>query len=263
MQPPKEQDRQRRRYAARRESILSLVANAGAAGISSAQIYTQLGLCNRLVGTLVSQYKAAGLLHSAGSPMSRLYFTDAALASARQAELDETEDERRRQAAEQARERTREADRRRQAARRAVKRREDELLGRIASLEQELAERAQAGAETAAPPPAQPSKKRRSRTLPPGVQPKKGPLRASDPRPGLHQVIMQPAPLPAPVAIAEAQRRPSGEVIVPANVKRTVAPSPPGRYEASGPVIGGFATLRPGHYLPEAGFSSYLDLGAA
>lgn len=262
MQPPRQEDRQRRRYAARRESILNLVASAGAAGISSAQIYTQLGLCNRLVGTLVSQYKAAGLLHSAGSPMSRLYFTDAALASARQAELDATEGERRRQAAEQAAERTREADRRRQAAWRAAKRRENELLGRIASLEQELAQRPRAGTEAAASPTAQPVKHRRSRVLPPGVQPKKGALRASDARPGLQQVIVQPAPLPAPVAIAEAQRRPSGEVIVPANVKRTVAPTPPGRYEASGPVIGGFATLRPGHYLPEAGFSAYLEATA-
>lgn len=262
MQPPKEQDRQRRRYAARRESILNLVTNAGAAGISSAQIYTQLGLCKRLVGTLVSQYKAAGFLHSAGSPMSRLYFTDAALATTRQAELDATEGERRRQAAEQALERTREADRRRQAAWRETKRRENELLGRIASLEQELARRPQADDNAAEPLAAQPQKKRRSRGLPPGVQPKKGALRASDPRPGLHQVIVQPAPLPAPVAIVEAQRRPSGEVIVPDNVKRTVVPVRPGRYEVSGPVVGGFATLRPGHYLPEAGFSSYLDGGA-
>ncbi len=260
MHPPKSEDRRRNRRAARRETITALVASAGAAGISSAEIRSRLGLCPRLVGTLVSQYKAAGYLHSAGSPMQRVYFTDAALASARQAELKATEQARATAAAEQARAKQRQREQRRDAARRAAKQREAELLDQIAVLKKQLAQQQPAArALTLQASPSAPTKKPRGR--PPNVlaQPLKGALRANDPRPGRHQVVSLPTPIPAPVAIAEEQCRPSGEVIVPPDVKRTVAPACAGRFEVSGPVIGGFATMRPGQYLPEAGFSSYLD----
>lgn len=87
----------------------------------------------------------------------------------------------------------------------------------------------------------------------------RGRILPHDTRPGREQLVAEPERVPVPVTIAEHQRRPSGEVIVPVGVKRTVAPVRPGRFEASGPVIGGFATMRPGEYLAEAGFSGYLD----
>lgn len=45
----------------------------------------------------------------------------------------------------------------------------------------------------------------------------------------------------------------------PAAPRITRAPTCPGRFEVTGPVIGGFATLPLGQYLPEAGFSKYLE----
>jgi len=42
---------------------------------------------------------------------------------------------------------------------------------------------------------------------------------------------------------------PTGPVIIPENVKRTVCPSPPERFSVQGPVIGGFATMGIGRYL--------------
>lgn len=85
----------------------------------------------------------------------------------------------------------------------------------------------------------------------------KGRILPTDTRPGREQVVVEPMHLPAPVSIGD--RRPKGEATVPAGVKRTVAPVRPGRFEVTGPVIGGFATMRPGQYRPEAGFSNYLD----
>lgn len=48
----------------------------------------------------------------------------------------------------------------------------------------------------------------------------------------------------------------------PAAPRITRAPTCPGRFEVTGPVIGGFATLPLGQYLPEAGFSKYLETNA-
>lgn len=48
------------------------------------------------------------------------------------------------------------------------------------------------------------------------------------------------------------------EIIIPENVKRTVCPSPPDRFAVSGPVVGGFATMRPGQYLPSDTWASRL-----
>lgn len=42
------------------------------------------------------------------------------------------------------------------------------------------------------------------------------------------------------------------QIVVPANVKRTVHPTPPARFEVTGPVIGGFATAGIGRYLEAA-----------
>ena len=44
--------------------------------------------------------------------------------------------------------------------------------------------------------------------------------------------------------------KPQGPVIIPANVKRTAAEIKPGRYDVTGPIVGGFSTMRPGQYLP-------------
>lgn len=85
-----------------------------------------------------------------------------------------------------------------------------------------------------------------------------GRILPSDTRPGSEQVVAQRKHFPAPVSIATRSLRPSGEAIVPADVKRTIAPVHPGRFEATGPVTGGFAAMRPGQYLPETGFSAYL-----
>jgi len=272
MQPPRPEQRQRAKPAARRDSILGLARGAGTVGISTAQICTELNLGNRLVSVLVSQYKAAGYLHAAGGPMQRRYFTDPTLAAEMDRQLQATALGRAAAAAELARAKQRQREQRRDAARRETKQREAELLGQIAMLEQQLAQRRRpaepvlvpvpepaAAAPSVQASPVVPPKKPRIRPPKALAQPLKGALRANDTRPGRHQVVSLPTPVPAPVAIAEEQRRPSGEVIVPANVKRTVKPAPAGRYEVTGPVIGGFATMRPGHYLPKAGFSSYLD----
>lgn len=103
--------------------------------------------------------------------------------------------------------------------------------------------------------------RREQRRLAQQQAPRQRPARPTARR-GADLVAKQPLARPAPVRVAEEQRRPQGEVIVPATVKRTVVPAPAGRFEATGPVIGGFATMRPGQYLPESGFSSYLDGGA-
>lgn len=86
-----------------------------------------------------------------------------------------------------------------------------------------------------------------------------GPILPTDTRPGCEQVVAERKHYPAPVSIAVRQLRPRGDVIVPPDVKRTVAPVRPGRFEPTGPVLGGFATMRPGQYLPETGFSGYVD----
>ncbi len=85
-----------------------------------------------------------------------------------------------------------------------------------------------------------------------------GRILPTDTRPGREQVVAERRHFPAPVSIPTRQLRPSGEVIVPGDVKRTIAPVHPGRFEATGPIAGGFATMRPGQYLPETGFSAYL-----
>ncbi len=89
---------------------------------------------------------------------------------------------------------------------------------------------------------------------------KKRPFRG-DPRPGVEQIIVQHGLVDAPVHINEVQRRPSGEVVIPENVKRTVQVAPPGRFALSGLVVGGFATMKPGQYLDDSGFSRYLEEG--
>lgn len=67
--------------------------------------------------------------------------------------------------------------------------------------------------------------------------------------------------MPAPVTVANGKSHDS-TVIVPPTVRITRAPTRPGRFEATGPVIGGFATLPLGRYLDEAGFSKYLETNA-
>lgn len=85
-----------------------------------------------------------------------------------------------------------------------------------------------------------------------------GRILPSDTRPGREQVVAERKHYPAPVSIATRQLRPSGEMIVPPDVKRTIAPVHPGRFAPTGPITDGFAAMRPGQYLPETGFSSYV-----
>lgn len=66
----------------------------------------------------------------------------------------------------------------------------------------------------------------------------------------------QASPPPVQITHNAGDDRP---VVVPPNVRITRATIAPGRFEATGPVIGGFATLPLGHYLAEAGFSKYLE----
>ena len=87
---------------------------------------------------------------------------------------------------------------------------------------------------------------------------KKRPFRG-DPRPGIEQIIVEHGLVDAPVHINEVQRRPSGEAVIPDNVKRTVQVAPPGRFALSSPVAGGFAAMKPGQYLDEATFSQYVS----
>jgi len=70
-------------------------------------------------------------------------------------------------------------------------------------------------------------------------------------------VVAPPAGLPAPVSIKPGAL--SAEVVTPPDVTRTTEAAPPGRYAVTQPVIGGFASMRPGQYLAETGFSSYLE----
>jgi len=53
--------------------------------------------------------------------------------------------------------------------------------------------------------------------------------------------------------------KPAVEVIIPENVKRTYIPAPAGRFDVSGPVIGGFATMGPGQYLDLPSRFTYLN----
>lgn len=66
----------------------------------------------------------------------------------------------------------------------------------------------------------------------------------------------QARPAPVQITPTAGDDRP---VIVPPNVRVTRAAIGPDRFEATGPVIGGFATLPMGRYLEEAGFSKYLE----
>lgn len=90
-----------------------------------------------------------------------------------------------------------------------------------------------------------------------------GRILPTDSRPGREQLIHERKHFPAPVSISVRQLRPSGEVIIPPDVKRTIAPVRPGRFEPTGPIVGGFATMRPGQYLPETGFSGYVGGGSS
>lgn len=67
--------------------------------------------------------------------------------------------------------------------------------------------------------------------------------------------------MPAPVTVSAGATNDS-TVIVQPTARITRAPTRPGRFEATGPVIGGFATLPLGRYLDEAGFSKYLETNA-
>ena len=46
--------------------------------------------------------------------------------------------------------------------------------------------------------------------------------------------------------------------VIPENVKRTVCLAPPGRFDAADPVVGGFASMRLGQYLPADTWASRL-----
>jgi hypothetical protein len=65
----------------------------------------------------------------------------------------------------------------------------------------------------------------------------------------------------APVTLRTPRPAPTLNPVIPPNVKITRLPAPPGRFEMAGPVVGGFATMRPGKYLEETGFSRYLEGG--
>ena len=65
----------------------------------------------------------------------------------------------------------------------------------------------------------------------------------------------KPEPVPGkklvkPSRFVPLPPKPVGPVIIPENVKRTFAPIKPGRYDVTGPVVGGWATMKPGQYLP-------------
>ena len=70
--------------------------------------------------------------------------------------------------------------------------------------------------------------------------------------------------LPGHMLVAKAAvrqpKKPTGpvEVIVPADVKVTRCPPMPDRFAVSGPVVGGFATMRLGQYLPADTWASRL-----
>lgn len=254
MQPPRPEQRQRAKPAARRESILGLARGAGASGISTAQICAALNLGNRLVSVLVSQYKAAGYLHAAGGPMQRRYFTEPALAAQAQQDLQATALERAAAMAERALTMQRARSKRSYDA----QKREKALLTQIAELQAQLEAKCGDAAPAEAPATVVPAAPAATPGAPANATPKPRKARCTG-RPGAELVAPPPCAEDAPVRINEAQRRPRGEIVIPPNVKRTVGPTPAGRYEVTGPVIGGFATMRPGHYLPDAGYSSYLD----
>lgn len=68
-----------------------------------------------------------------------------------------------------------------------------------------------------------------------------------------YAVAKKPAALPAPVIVKqEKQSWIHAEVLTPANVKKTIAVAPPGRFEVTGPVIGGFKNMGIGRYLEAA-----------
>ena len=80
-----------------------------------------------------------------------------------------------------------------------------------------------------------------SAARPPKVrQPKAPKPRKREPRPGRELLAGGTRSVERP--------SPTGPVVIPENVKRTVCPSPPGRFDVVGPVIGGFATQGIGRY---------------
>lgn len=54
---------------------------------------------------------------------------------------------------------------------------------------------------------------------------------------------------PAPVKTSAVRLDPNAQAIIPAGLKPTLLPCQPGRFEVSGPVVGGFATMGVGRYL--------------
>lgn len=65
----------------------------------------------------------------------------------------------------------------------------------------------------------------------------------------------------AEISTKRAEPKPARpeEIIIPDNVKITKAETKPGRYEVTGPVIGGFATAGIGQYIGPSRFSAYLE----
>ena len=73
------------------------------------------------------------------------------------------------------------------------------------------------------------------------------------PKPRKSRAKPKPASLPAGfhrIKPVKADPFKTAQAVIPENVKVTVCPPMPDRFAVSGPVVGGFATMRPGQYLP-------------
>ncbi len=71
----------------------------------------------------------------------------------------------------------------------------------------------------------------------------------------------KPASLPAGfhrIKPVKADPFKTAQAVIPDGVKVTVCPPMPDRFAVSGPVVGGFATMRPGQYLPADTWASRL-----
>ena len=68
-----------------------------------------------------------------------------------------------------------------------------------------------------------------------------------------HYIAKTPAAIPAPVTIKPSKQAWSiTEASISPNVKKIIAVAPPGRFEVTGPVIGGFKNMGIGRYLEAA-----------
>ena len=201
------------------ETIRNMVINSGAVGVTERQAQEECSILTRTVQKAFARLKASNELFVVKATKPHRYFYKEAFAEAFKAKAKEESEARRKQ---------RVAERRKSPIAIARQQQRNALM------------REQYQLQKAKEAPSKAAVKRAART------PKTGKELIARHTKGTN-------------AIHIATPKPAVEIIIPENVKRTYQPAPAGRFEVSGPVVGGFATMGPGQYLDLPSRFTYLN----